>query len=73
MRRQGIGMLLLAFVEQKISRNSRNAYLCVSSFNRQGQKFYKDQGYIRVGKVPGLIMPGASEYIFWKKLKYSKR
>jgi ribosomal protein S18 acetylase RimI-like enzyme len=73
MRRQGIGMHLLAFAEQKISRNSRNAYLCVSSFNRQGQKFYKDQGYIRVGKVPGLIRPEASEYIFWKKLKYPKR
>jgi ribosomal protein S18 acetylase RimI-like enzyme len=73
MRRRGIGTLLLAFAEQTISRNCRNAFLCVSSFNRQGQKFYKDQGYIRVGKVPGLILPESSEYIFWKKLKYSKR
>lgn len=73
MRRRGIGKRLLDFAERKISRNSRNAYLCVSSFNRPGQKFYKDHGYLRVGKVPGLTLPEASEYIYWKKLKYAKR
>jgi len=69
MRRRGIGTRLLAFAEYRISRFSQNSYLCVSSFNRQGQVFYKNQGYIRVGKVPGLILPEASEYIFWKMLK----
>jgi ribosomal protein S18 acetylase RimI-like enzyme len=72
MRRNGIGTRLLAFAEHKISRYCQNAYLCVSSFNRHGQIFYKNHGYIRVGKVTGLILPEASEYIFWKKLKSSK-
>ena len=72
MRRKGIGTLLLDFAENKISRYSQNSYLCVSSFNRPGQIFYIKHGYIRVGNVPGLILPEASEYIFWKKLKSSK-
>jgi ribosomal-protein-alanine N-acetyltransferase len=70
-RRQGIGRKLLAFAEYRIARRSPNVYLCVSSFNRQGQTFYKNLGYTRVGKLPGLIVPDASEYIFWKKLRNS--
>lgn len=69
MRRQGIGSKLLAFAEKETARCSQYLYLCVSSFNRQGQAFYKEQGYTRVGKLPGLIVPGASEFLFWKKLK----
>jgi ribosomal protein S18 acetylase RimI-like enzyme len=68
-RRQGIGGKLLAFAESRIARRCPNVYLCVSSFNRQGQAFYKGLGYTRVGKIPGLAVPGASEYIFWKSLK----
>lgn len=68
MRRQGIGRKLLAFAESRIARRSPNVYLCVSSFNRQGQAFYRGLGYTRVGKLPGLIVPNASEYIFWKRL-----
>jgi [ribosomal protein S18]-alanine N-acetyltransferase len=69
MRRQGIGRKLLAFAESRIVRKSPNVYLCVSSFNRRGQAFYKGLGYTRVGKIPGLIVPNASEFIFWKRLK----
>lgn len=68
MRRQGIGRKLLAFAESNIAIRSVNVYLCVSSFNRQGQAFYKRLGYTRVGKLPGLIVPDASEYIYWKRL-----
>jgi ribosomal protein S18 acetylase RimI-like enzyme len=71
MRRQGIGRKLLVFAESRIARRSPNVYLCVSSFNRRGQAFYKGLGYMRVGKLPGLIVAGASEYIFWKRLKTS--
>jgi [ribosomal protein S18]-alanine N-acetyltransferase len=69
MRRRGIGRMLLGFAEGMTARRSPNLYLCVSSFNRKARAFYKSLGYTRVGKLPGLIMPGASEYIFWKKLK----
>lgn len=72
MRRQGIGTRLLGFAESKTARRSPNLYLCVSSFNRQGMNFYKECGYIRVGKIPGLIHPDASEHILWKQLPRRK-
>jgi ribosomal protein S18 acetylase RimI-like enzyme len=69
MRRHGIGEKLLAFAESVIARQSPHAYLCVSSFNRRGQMFYRSLGYTRVGTLPDLIVRGASEYIYWKRLR----
>ncbi len=69
MRRHGIGKGLMDFAEKKTSRSALNFYLCVSSFNRPAQAFYKSLGYIRIGKVPELIMPGSSECIYWKRLR----
>ncbi len=69
MRRQGIGRRLLTFAEQQTAHCSQNLYLCVSSFNRQGQAFYKSLGYTRAGTLPDLIIPGTAEYIYWKRLR----
>ncbi len=69
MRRRGIGKKLLSFAEKSVSGKSPILYLCVSSFNRRAQVFYRSLGYERVGKLPDLILPGASEYIYWKRLK----
>ena len=71
MRRHGIGKKLIAFAETVIARRSPNAYLCVSSFNRPGQMFYRSLGYTRVGRLPDLIARGTSEYIYWKRLRPS--
>jgi ribosomal protein S18 acetylase RimI-like enzyme len=67
-RRRGIGRKLLAFAERIMARRCGNSYLCVSSFNRRAAAFYKANGYTRVGKLPGLIKPGAAEYIYWKRI-----
>ncbi len=69
LRRRGIGKKLLTFAEKTTACHSLNFYLCVSSFNRRAQAFYKALGYTRVGNIPGLIIPGSSEYIFWKRLR----
>jgi len=69
LRNQGIGSKLMAFAEKTASRQATWFYLCVSSFNRKGQAFYKKRGYTRVGKLPGLTSPNSSEYIYWKRLK----
>ena len=71
MRGRGIGKMLLDFAEEDTARRSPNLYLCVSSFNRKAQAFYKSLGYTRIGKLPGLIIPNASEHIFWKNLKHN--
>jgi ribosomal protein S18 acetylase RimI-like enzyme len=68
MRRCGIGKMLLDFAEEMTAKRSPNLYLCVSSFNRKAQAFYNSLGYTRVGKIPGLIATGTSEYIYWKHL-----
>ena len=72
-RRQGIGSMLLSHAEKLVSLRASHFFLCVSSFNREGQVFYRRQGYRKVGSLPGFITPRASEYIFWKPLKTSSR
>lgn len=69
MHRLGIGRRLLAYAEKMTALKSPNFYLCVSSFNRRAQAFYKKLGYTRVGKIPDLLVPGSSEYIYWKRLR----
>ena len=68
-RRQSIGRKLLSFAERETARHAGHLYLCVSSFNRQAQAFYRKCGYRKVGAVPGLIKPGMSEFIYWKRLR----
>jgi len=69
MRRRGIGRKLLSFAEKETARCSQYLYLCVSTFNRKAQVFYHDRGYARAGKLADLIVPGVSEYIYWKRLR----
>ena len=68
MRKQGIGSQLMKFAEGITARHSPNFYLCVSSFNRKAQAFYRGLGYRRIGKIPDLIIQGASELVYWKRL-----
>jgi ribosomal protein S18 acetylase RimI-like enzyme len=68
LRRSGIGSKLMSFAENRTARRAPNFYLCVSSFNRKAQAFYRDLGYTRVGRIPGLISPKTAEYIYWKNL-----
>jgi ribosomal protein S18 acetylase RimI-like enzyme len=68
MRRHGIGRKLLAFAESMIARRCDNIFLCVSSFNHPAQSFYRKLGYQRAGKMPDLLAPDISEYIYWKRL-----
>ncbi len=69
MRKLGIGRKLLSFAEKETARCSQYLYLCVSGFNRPAQTFYKNLGYARAGKLADLIVPGQSEYIYWKRLR----
>ncbi len=72
-RRQGVGRGLVSFAENRTVRQSRNFFLCVSSFNRKAQKFYMELGYERAGTLPDLVVTGKSEYIYWKRLRPAGR
>jgi len=67
-RREGIGKSMMSFAEAKTALRSQHFYLCVSSFNRSAQSFYKSIGYRKVGRLPDLLQPGVSEFIYWKRL-----
>jgi len=59
--------LLTAF-ENACAKHSRNAFLLVSDFNHDAQRFYVRHGYIRVGRIPGLVHADIDEEIYWKRL-----
>lgn len=65
-RNRGIGAKLISHVEQRVFREHPNVFLCVSSFNRAAQRFYKRMGFKRVGTIPDYIVKGHSEYLMRK-------
>jgi ribosomal protein S18 acetylase RimI-like enzyme len=65
-RRQGIGGLLLAHIEQRVFGRTKNLFACVSDFNVVAREFYKKMGYQEIGPMPNLLTPGSAE-IFLRK------
>ena len=65
----GVGKVLMAFAERTTAKKAPNFFLCVSSFNKPAQAFYRKRGYAKIGKIDGLIRKGAAEFIYWKKLR----
>ena len=62
------GKLLMAFAERTTAKKAPNFFLCVASFNRPSQAFYRKCGYTKVGKIEGLIRKGSAKDINWKRL-----
>jgi len=62
----GYGKKLLAFGEELIFSQFANSYLCVSSFNKNAQLFYKNNGYAIVGELSELIIAGQAEILLRK-------
>ncbi len=65
----GVGARLLQAFEAEVARESRHAFLLVSDFNQGAQRFYQRHGYARVGALPGLVLPGVAEILYWKRLR----
>jgi ribosomal protein S18 acetylase RimI-like enzyme len=62
-RSRGVGAKLMAFAEERIFRDAKNVFLCVSSFNTEAQRFYARLGYERVGEIKDYLVKGHSEYL----------
>jgi len=65
-RNQGIGTQLLQFAENQIFTEKPNVFLCVSSFNKKAQKFYRRLGYKKVGVLKNYIVAGHAEILLRK-------
>ncbi len=66
---RGTGAALLAAFEAEVAKASAHAFLLVSDFNAGAQRFYERHGYARVGPLPGLVLPGVAEVLYWKRLR----
>jgi GNAT superfamily N-acetyltransferase len=65
----GVGAALLDAFEEATARASRHAFLLVSDFNADAQRFYERRGWSRVGALPGLVLPDVAELLYWKRLR----
>jgi GNAT superfamily N-acetyltransferase len=66
---KGIGAALLRAFEAETARASAHAFLLVSDFNEGARRFYEREGYVRVGALPGLVLPDVAEVLYWKRLR----
>jgi GNAT superfamily N-acetyltransferase len=65
---RGVGAGLLAACERSLAETSSHGFLLCSDFNASAQAFYERHGWTRVGALPGLVLPGVAELIYWKRL-----
>jgi ribosomal protein S18 acetylase RimI-like enzyme len=65
-RGQGLGSALLAFAEERIFREFKNVFLCVSSFNTGAKALYERLGYETVGVLRDYIVRGHDEVLMRK-------
>jgi [ribosomal protein S18]-alanine N-acetyltransferase len=65
-RGQGIGSTLLHWAEDRIFRDSPNAFICVSSFNAGARRLYERHGFDVVGVLRELFVPGHDEILLRK-------
>ncbi len=62
----GIGKKLMKNLEKETFKTKKVLYLCVTDFNRSAQKFYKDQGYQKVGVLRDYALKGVHEFLLRK-------
>jgi ribosomal protein S18 acetylase RimI-like enzyme len=64
----GLGRRLIGYAEERIFRESPNAFLCVSSFNDRARSLYERLGYETVGELRDYIVRGHSEWLLRKTI-----
>ncbi|HSD26762.1 MAG TPA: GNAT family N-acetyltransferase [Vicinamibacteria bacterium] len=65
-RGTGVGTALVAFAEERIFRDFRNVFLCVSDFNHGARRLYERLGYRLVGELTDYVVAGRSELLLRK-------
>jgi len=65
-RGRGVGRGLMEHAEAALFADVRDVFLLVSDFNAAAQAFYRRLGYQQVGAIPGYVVDGVTELVFWK-------
>ena len=64
---QGIGSSIIAWFESTaLQHGARNLWVCASSFNTRGLRFYERHGFTRAATLPGLVADGYDEILLRK-------
>ncbi len=71
-QRKGLGRALLSHLERIVFTRSTNLFACVSDFNTSARQFYEQSGYLEVGPLPDLLMPGTAELLLRKTIGPAK-
>jgi ribosomal-protein-alanine N-acetyltransferase len=71
-QRKGLGRTLLTHLERIVFARATNLYACVSDFNTSARQFYAGNGYLEVGPLPDLLMPGTAELLLRKTIGPAK-
>ena len=67
-RNKGIGGQLMAVAETRIFQEAPNAFIMVSSFNPDAERFYHRLGFETIGELKDYIIPGHSEFLLRKSI-----
>ena len=59
----GVGALLLRAAEHR-----GELFLLVSDFNRGARRFYRREGYRRLGALPDYVVPGVTELLLHRRI-----
>ncbi len=65
-RGTGVGTALVAFAEERIFREHRNVFICVSDFNPGARRLYERLGFRLVGELHDYLVAGRSELLLRK-------
>ena len=65
-RGQGIGKMLLKFVEDVVFKDYKKLFLVVSDFNPDARRLYESIGYTPIGEIPDLYTKGITECLMMK-------
>jgi [ribosomal protein S18]-alanine N-acetyltransferase len=69
---QGFGPLLLTHIESLAFARGKNLFACVSDFNSGARRFYDRHGFVEVGPLPDLLVPGSAEILLRKTIGSAK-
>ena len=65
-RGKGYGKKLLQFCEERILKISPNIFICVSSFNKDAYRLYKEFGFRKIGVLENFVKEGFNELLMRK-------
>jgi len=69
---KGIGQLLVAHVEARVFARRRWLFVSCDADNRAALRFYRRQGFTRVGRLPDLVQEGRTELLLRKARSASR-